>query len=52
MDDSPNDNWFIEQLVQSYAKGPEVNPDPAEVLVPTPISIPKALGIKNLADPR
>ena len=44
MDDSPNDDWFIEQLVQSYANGPEVNPDAAEIPVPTPISIPQALG--------
>src|SRR4051794_12605955 len=44
IDDSPDDDQFIEQLVQSYAKGPEVDPDAADVPVPTPISIPQALG--------
>jgi len=44
IDDSPDDDQFIEQLAQSYAKGPEVGPDAADVLVPAPISIPQALG--------
>src|SRR5271170_2987681 len=44
IDDSPDDDQFIEQLAQSYAKGPEVDPDAADVPVPTPISIPQALG--------
>jgi len=43
--DSPDDDQFIEQLVQSYAKWPEVDPDAGDVPVPTPISIPQALGI-------
>jgi hypothetical protein len=41
--DSPNEDQFIEQLSQSYAKGPEVDPDGTEVPVPEPISIPQAL---------
>jgi hypothetical protein len=44
IDDSPDDDQFIEQLAQGYAKGPEVDPDAADVPVPTPISIPQALG--------
>jgi hypothetical protein len=45
IDDSPDDDQFVEQLVQSYAKGPEVDSDAGDVPVPTPISIPQALGI-------
>jgi hypothetical protein len=30
IDDSPDDDQFIEQLAQSYAKGPEVDPDATE----------------------
>ena len=35
--------YFIEQLAESYAKGPEVDPDGTEVPVPELISIPQAL---------
>jgi hypothetical protein len=44
IEDSPDDDQFIEQLAQSYAKGPEVDPDAADVPVPAPISIPQVLG--------
>jgi hypothetical protein len=41
--DSPDEDQFIKQLAQSYAKGPEVDPDGIEVPVPELISIPQAL---------
>ena len=41
--DNPDEDQFIEQLVQTYAKGPEVDPDGPEVVVPDLISIPQAL---------
>ena len=40
IDDSPDNDQFIEQLAQSYAKGPEVDPDAADIPVPATISIP------------
>jgi len=41
--DSSDEDQFIEQLAQSYTKGPEVDPDGTEVPVPELISIPQAL---------
>ena len=46
--DSPDDGQFIEQLVWSYTKGPEVDPDGTEVPVPEPISVSQAIeGLKT-----
>lgn len=45
IDDSPDNNQFIEQPAQSYAKGPEVDPDAADIPVPALIPIPQALGV-------
>jgi len=41
--DSPDDGQFIEQLVWSYTKGPEVDPDGTEVPFPELLSIPRHL---------
>jgi hypothetical protein len=43
IDDDPDDDHFIEHLAQTYARGPESDPDGPEVPVPDPISIPQAL---------
>jgi len=39
---SLDEDQFIEQLSQSYAKRPEADPDGTEVPVPELISIPQA----------
>ena len=44
IDDIPDNDQFIEQLAESYAKGPEIDPDAPETPIPKPISIPQALG--------
>jgi hypothetical protein len=43
VDDDPDDDHFVEQVAQAYARGPESDPDGPEVPIPEPISIPQAL---------
>ena len=35
-----DDNDLLEQIAQSYARGPESDPDGPEVPLPEPISVP------------
>ena len=44
VEDKVDDDQFIEQLAQSYAQGPDIDPDGPEVCTPPPISFPVALG--------
>jgi hypothetical protein len=47
IEDDPEDDGFIEQIAQSYARVPDINPDGPEVPLPESISIPQALGAVN-----
>jgi DDE superfamily endonuclease len=43
VDDDPDDDQFIDQLVYGYTRGPDIDPDTKEAPIPTDISIPQAL---------
>jgi hypothetical protein len=44
IEDEPEDDDFIEQIAQAYARVPDTDPDGLEVSLPEPISVPQALG--------
>jgi hypothetical protein len=44
IEDDPEDDGFIEQITQAYARVPDIDPDGPEVPLPEFISIPQALG--------
>ena len=44
IEDDPEDDGFIEQIAQGYARVPDTDPDGPEVPLPEAISIPQALG--------
>jgi hypothetical protein len=44
IEDDLEDDGFIEQIAQAYARVPDTDPDGPEVPLPEPISIPQALG--------
>jgi hypothetical protein len=48
IEDNPEDDGFIKQITQTYARVPDTNPDEAEVPLLEPISIPQALGAVNI----
>lgn len=47
IEDDPEDDGFIEQITQAYARVPDIDPDGPEVPLPESISIPQALGAVN-----
>jgi len=44
IEDECEDDDFIEQIAQAYARVPDTDPDGPEVPLPEPISVPQALG--------
>jgi hypothetical protein len=44
IEDDLEDDGFIEQIAQAYARVPDTDPDGPEGPLPEPISIPQALG--------
>jgi hypothetical protein len=48
IEDDPEDDGFIEQITQAYARVPDIDPDgPEATPLPESISIPQALGAVN-----